>query len=122
TRIYGYHPGSRHSQMFSDAKFSQYTLQDFDEDEIERFIARWNKEVFPDSEQREFHEIRLRNAIDQSRALRELSTNPLLLTMIAVLNRNGRLPLSRIDLYERCAELLLEHWDLEKFPEMKERT
>src|SRR5205823_11032296 len=62
----------------------------------------------------------LREALADSPAIRELSANPLLLTMMAVLNRVQDLPRDRGRLYERCAELLLKNWDLEKFEERSE--
>ena len=121
TRIHGYHPGSQHPEQFRDAGFQQFTLQDFDDREIGRFIQQWHLEAFSDVTERGRYESRLRNAIDDSPAIRELAANPLLLTLMAILNRNQDLPRDRGKLYERCAELLLRNWDLEKFPELKEK-
>jgi hypothetical protein len=121
TRIHGYHPGSIHPQQFRDAHFEQFTLQDFEPEEVDRFIAIWHKEAFQQSSDRAKYESRLRKALADSPAISELSANPLLLTMMAVLNRVQDLPRDRGKLYERCAELLLKNWDLEKFEELKER-
>ena len=55
------------------------------------------------------------------RRFASLPRNPLLLTMMAILSRNQDLPRDRNKLYEKCAELLLKNWDLEKFPELKEK-
>src|SRR5579864_2512478 len=121
TRIHGYHPGSTHPEQFRDAKFQQFTLQDFTPDEVDHFIAIWHKEAFRQLFDRARYESRLRKALADSPAIRELSANPLLLTMMAVLNRVQDLPRDRARLYERCAELLLKNWDLEKFEELKER-
>src|SRR5579864_901581 len=121
TRIHGYHPGSTHPEQFRDAKFQQFTLQDFTPDEVDLFIAIWHQEAFQQLSDRTKYESRLRKALEDSPAIRELSANPLLLTMMAVLNRVQDLPRDRGRLYERCAELLLKNWDLEKFEELKER-
>ena len=43
---------------------------------------------------------RLQRAIDSSKAIKELAGNPLLLTMMAILNRNQELPRDRPELYE----------------------
>lgn len=121
TRIHGYHPGSTHPEQFRDAQFQQFTLQDFEPVEVDHFIDIWHKEAFQQASERTKYESRLRKALADSPAIRELSTNPLLLTMMAVLNRVQDLPRDRGRLYERCAELLLKNWDLEKFEELKER-
>jgi len=121
TRIHGYHPGSTHPEQFRDAGFLQFTLQDFEDSEIDSFIRRWHLEAFADPAERAIYEHRLREAIAGSNAIRELAANPLLLTMMAILSRVQDLPRDRGKLYERCAELLLKNWDLEKFPELKDR-
>ena len=121
TRIYGYFPGSTHPDEFRDARFQQFTLQDFGDPEIDRFVTRWHQEAFPEATARALYESRLRNAIADSPAIHELAANPLLLTMMAVLSRTQDLPRDRGKLYEMCAELLLKNWDLDKFPELKGR-
>ena len=121
TRIHGYHPGSTHPEQFRDARFKQFTLQDFDDPEIDRFIGLWHQEAFRGPAERTRYKSRLQRALDDSPAIHELAANPLLLTMMAILSRNQDLPRDQGKLYERCAELLLKHWDLEKFPELKEK-
>lgn len=121
TRIHGYHPGSRHPELFRDAGFQQFTLQDFDSPEIRSFVQLWHKAAFDNVAERERYQERLQKSLDDSAAVRELAANPLLLTMMAILSRNQDLPRDRGKLYERCAELLLKNWDLEKFPELAER-
>src|SRR5262249_15712741 len=44
----------------------------------------------------------------------DLAGNPLLLTMMAVIYKDRDLPNERWRLYDRCAETLLEDWDLSK--------
>ena len=47
----------------------------------------------------------------RARKVLELTRNPLLLTAICLVFRHGRrLPDRRVDLYEECTLLLLEHW------------
>src|SRR5271157_1947670 len=59
----------------------------------------------------------------RSRAIAELAGNPLLLTMMAILNRNQELPRDRAELYQQAARVLLHQWDteraLESDPELK---
>ena len=119
TRIHGYSPGSTHPEQFRDAGFEQFTLQDFDPSEINRFIGLWHSEAFHNRAERSRYESRLQKALADSLAISELAANPLLLTMMAILSRNQDLPRDHGRLYERCAELLLKNWDLEKFPELQ---
>ena len=56
---------------------------------------------------------RLQQAIGESKAIRELAGNPLLLTMMAILNRNQELPRFRAKLYEEASKVLLHKWDFE---------
>jgi Domain of unknown function (DUF4062) len=50
--------------------------------------------------------------IVESPRLLDLAGNPLLLTMMAVIYKDRDLPNERWRLYQRCAETLLEDWDL----------
>jgi predicted NACHT family NTPase len=111
TRVMGYAVGSPNPDQFSAAGFRQFTLQDFDDPEIREFIRRWHATAISDSPQREKLTGRLTSAIAESRAIRELAGNPLLLTMMVLLNRRKHLPRERLNLYDSCAELLVEGWD-----------
>ena len=46
-----------------------------------------------------------------------LAGNPLLLTLMAIINRHQELPRNRVSLYEKSAEVLLQQWDTERFLE-----
>ncbi|MEA5486902.1 HEAT repeat domain-containing protein [Pseudanabaena sp. CCNP1317] len=49
-----------------------------------------------------------------SRSIKELAGNPLLLTMMAILNRNQELPRDRPELYNQASRVLLHQWDVER--------
>jgi formylglycine-generating enzyme required for sulfatase activity len=54
---------------------------------------------------------RLLEALEKRQTLRELTTTPLLLTMLALLDYNNtQLPDRRVDVYEELVKLLLERW------------
>ena len=53
-------------------------------------------------------------AIREVRSIRELAGNPLLLTMMAILNRHQDLPRDRAELYSECSKLLLQQWKVEE--------
>jgi hypothetical protein len=56
---------------------------------------------------------RLKDAIENSKAIGNLADNPLLLTMMAILNRRQELPRDRADLYDQASRVLLYHWDVD---------
>ena len=95
------------AQELSHAGFEHFMLQDLDKDQIENFIQRWHDLAFQNREDKSVKQKRLQKAITESKAIRELAGNPLLLTMMAVLNRTQELPRDRPKLYERASEVLL---------------
>jgi len=53
--------------------------------------------------------------LEAAPALRELAVNPLMLQIIALVNRDrGALPDRRVELYKECTDVLLERWDKAK--------
>jgi len=95
--------------------FEEATLAPFDEGRIDGFIGAWYTEVvrlglMPASEAGE-RSARLRDAVRRP-DLRPLAPNPLLLTMMALLQSSwGRLPEDRVQLYSEIVELLLARWE-----------
>jgi hypothetical protein len=109
SRGVGYQP-----QRLRDAEFRHFMLQDLDADQIDAFVDRWHEETFDDPAQGGPKRERLKKAIHNSRSIAMLAGNPLLLTMMAILNRNQELPRDRIDLYGQAARVLLHQWDTER--------
>lgn len=105
SRIIGY----RH-EIWRDAGFRHFMLQDLEDEQIEDFLTRWHREAYADRQDGDSKRDRLARAIADSHAIRELAGNPLLLTMMAILNRTQDLPRDRAELYEQCARLLLHQW------------
>jgi predicted NACHT family NTPase len=91
-------------------------LQDLDDDQIGAFLDRWHEVTFDQAQKTdaESKRERLDKAIKTSKSIRQLAGNPLLLTMMAVLNRHRELPRHRVTLYHQCSELLLHQWDTER--------
>ncbi|MGG6238875.1 NACHT domain-containing protein [Nodosilinea sp. AN01ver1] len=102
------------AQTLRDAGFQHYMLQDLTDAQIAEFIARWHDQTFPEGADKVRKRERLHKAIRESKAIRELAGNPLLLTMMAILNRNQELPRNRPKLYEKASEVLLHQWDVER--------
>jgi predicted NACHT family NTPase len=109
SRVIGYKP-----QRLRDAQFYHFMLQDLEADQIQEFITRWHDLTFTDQVDKQRKRERLQRAIDTSKAIRELAGNPLLLTMMAILNRNQELPRDRPELYNQASRVLLHQWDVER--------
>ncbi len=101
------------AQRLRDAGFRHFMLQDLTSEQIEDFIQRWHDQTFPEGEDKVRKRERLRKGISNSKAIQELAGNPLLLTMMAILNRSQELPRDRATLYEKASGLLLHQWDVE---------
>jgi predicted NACHT family NTPase len=109
SRVIGY---EKHRSIFKSAKFKQFMLQDLDPAQITAFVTQWYKLAFEDCPNEGIKKRdRLLASINNFSAFQELARNPLLLTMMAILNRNEELPRDRATLYERASEVLLQRWD-----------
>ncbi len=100
---------------------AECTLVDFDDAEIESFVDKWTSAVEKAAAgetriaaleaRREKDE--LLAAVRRNPGVRSLASNPLLLTILALMKRQGvSLPERRVHLYETYVETLLKHWNL----------
>ncbi len=95
------------------------TIVDFEDDDIEAFIGRWTAAIeraatgegvvareHAATEQRE-----LLAAVRHNQGVRKLAANPLLLTILALMKRQGvSLPERRVELYRNYINVLIKHW------------
>ena len=109
SRVVGYQ-----QQTLAAAGFHHFMLQDLESEQIAYFIHRWHELAYTDDAERVRKRDRLSKALERTSAIRELAGNPLLLTLMALLNRTQPLPDDRVDLYEQASRLLLQQWDVEK--------
>ncbi|MDU9047238.1 MAG: NACHT domain-containing protein [Candidatus Electrothrix sp. Rat3] len=120
SRVVGYK-----AQRLRGAGFQDFMLQDLDEEQIEQFLNLWHETTFTDTNEAERKRERLAKAIKDSRPIKLLAGNPLLLTLMAIINRHEELPRNRVELYEKAAKLLLQNWDtgrhLQNYPDLKAR-
>ncbi|WP_445304584.1 HEAT repeat domain-containing protein [Microcoleus sp. S13C4] len=56
----------------------------------------------------------MERALAYSSTIRDLAGNPLLLTIMAILNRGQELPRDRAELYNQASRVLLYQWDVER--------
>ena len=114
SRIAGY------SDAPLDETFTLTTVLPFNDDEIRTFAHRWYRayETRGEKNRAAAEETARRRAealveqIEDTPAVRRLAGNPLLLTILAVIHRQGtRLPAQRVELYRLCVEALAESWN-----------
>ncbi len=103
------------------AGFAECTLVDFDQPEIEQFVTQWTTAVEhaaqpdPDIATTEAarEKAELLKALTHNSGVRKLAANPLLLTILAMMKRQGiTLPDRRVQLYDQYVNTLLKHWNL----------
>ncbi|MEP7010680.1 MAG: SUMF1/EgtB/PvdO family nonheme iron enzyme [Acidobacteriota bacterium] len=97
------------------------TLVDFDDDEIEAFVTRWTAAVERaargEGDAATFDAERERTgllaAIRRDSGVGRLAANPLLLTILALMKRQGvELPERRAELYSTYVRVLIHQWNL----------
>ncbi|NJN03868.1 MAG: NACHT domain-containing protein [Leptolyngbyaceae cyanobacterium SL_1_1] len=108
SRIIGYNP-----DRLQHSSFRHFTIQSLDTTEIHEFIDRWYDLSMGSDPDKVRLKQRLKDAIANSQAIANLADNPLLLTMMAILNRRQELPRDRADLYDQASRVLLYHWDVD---------
>ncbi|MFL6258078.1 MAG: formylglycine-generating enzyme family protein, partial [Thermoanaerobaculia bacterium] len=116
SRVVGYREVRPAAEGLAEA-----TLVDFDDEEIEVFVEKWTAAIEKaaagetqaarEDASREREE--LLAAVKGNPGVRSLAANPLLLTILALMKRQGvTLPERRVELYQRYIETLIKHWNL----------
>jgi formylglycine-generating enzyme required for sulfatase activity/energy-coupling factor transporter ATP-binding protein EcfA2 len=105
-----------------------YTLDDFNRDDIERFVGQWTLafarsvqgDTEPARQAAERERTELLQAIFSRPSVERLASNPLLLTILAMIKYTGvTLPEQRVKLYELYLEALIESWNLARSLDQK---
>lgn len=95
---------------FNKASFNSYEINQFDDYQISEYIQKWYtiEEVNDQIRDKE-----VKGCLEQlTKVDDELKRNPLLLSLILILYRNElELPTSRLDIYEGCANTIIETRD-----------
>jgi len=103
------------------ADFEHFTIQPFEKKDIALFAKRWY-EAIADLSDKNLKEAEksaneLIEAISRNENIKRLATNPLLMTIIALIHYRGKkLPNRRVELYQVCVETMLESWILQRIP------
>lgn len=116
-RTYSYY----HDSKWQLTGWATHELALLDNEKIEYFVNAWHDEHIrieparkPDLERKR---VRLLASLqpDDRRRLYEIAPYPIILTMMAVVHTHyGDLPDTRAEVYERCVDLLLVRWELER--------
>jgi hypothetical protein len=102
--------------VFRGAGFRHFALQDLDDAQVERFVRGWYGLVFPARPEEAAPRVeRVLRACEQSRSIRLLAGNPMLLTIMAMIARQQELPRERARFYEHSAEILCHHWEMNRW-------
>lgn len=99
-------------QILRDAGFVHFGIQDLTDQQIETFVSGWFTLTFPQQLEHARQRIdRVLVSVKQSKPIRLLAGNPMLLTIMALLAREEELPRERAKFYEKAVEVLCHHWD-----------
>lgn len=109
SRIVGY----QESKLGGD--FRHFKLMPFGLDEIILFSKKWYeciaRHTSKDYDNAKEQANSLSSSISRSPSVIRLATNPLLMTIIAMIHYKGKkLPNKRVELYDVCTETFLEYW------------
>ena len=99
------------------------TLVDFDNDDILLFLEKWTQALEQAAKGASTatqlaaaeEKAELLFALERNPGVRQLAANPLLLTILALMKRQGvLLPERRVQLYDQYVQTLLRHWNLSR--------
>ena len=127
SRIVGYEAGTFN-------RYAHYTLRDLEDEQIQQFLTNWcpaveryqtmaSQGMQPLTAQQEAQakkagdeqRARLLEALENYPGIKRLAVNPLMLTILALIQRSGiSLPHRRIELYQVITRTLLDNWNKEK--------
>ncbi|MBX7267611.1 HEAT repeat domain-containing protein [Micromonospora sp. Llam7] len=100
---------------FANAGFDHFTLEDLDDERIERFLGNWYRYVMPTpSAEADRQRRQILDVVRSSRAMHEIAGNPLLLMLMAIVGRDRPLPRNRRRLYAHVTDVLISEWDVTK--------
>ena len=109
--------------------FVEFHVRPLDNDHVKRFIICWFKAAYgklkgpgPEADENAAADSGdllaiLEKSEYQIGRMRELATNPLLLTILCIVfQKDKKLPTGRAELYAHCIRVLLDHWRRDLYP------
>lgn len=92
------------------AIYDTYLIDSFGSSEVEEYVHKWfnSQDDFNEQQAEEL----AASFIDQSVAVQDLRSNPLMLALMCIIFRGDKyIPRNRPDIYDKCATLLFDKWD-----------
>ena len=112
SRVVGFEPGPWRRRGFAVFKILKYSAR-----QLKAFAEKWAR-VLSQTQGKPYEEVleNLATAIFSNPRVRALASNPLILTILVMLNeaRGGTLPRRRVDLYEKVVDVFLDTWESNK--------
>ncbi len=109
------------------ARFLEFHVRPLDDDQMTRFIGDWYRcayrQLYPNKpnlpvEKAESLVSVLGEKAHQTRQMRVLSSNPLMLTILCIVfHEDKKLPHERAELYQQCIRVLMDSWRRERLVE-----
>jgi energy-coupling factor transporter ATP-binding protein EcfA2 len=92
--------------------FTHHKILPFSDEDIKLFVEKWYRAREQDLVIRSERTKHLINTVMNEPRIKSLATNPLMLTIIALVHRiEAELPHERVKLYDKCVTTLVETWD-----------
>jgi len=98
------------AREYTFEQFTEVEIADFDDEQIADFSSKWFRSKNDPIKAERFLE-----RLKEDEPIRELATNPLLLTLLClVFEDSGSFPSNRAELYENGVDVLLKKWDVKR--------
>jgi predicted NACHT family NTPase len=98
------------AKEYTFEKFTEVEIADFDDKQIADFSGKWFR-----SKNDPIKAERFLQRLMEDAPIRELATNPLLLTLLClVFEDSGSFPTNRAELYQTGVDVLLKKWDVKR--------
>lgn len=97
------------AKEFTLEKFTEVEVADFDDEQIQTFVAKWFVAKDSDLDKSFLQQLK------ENKPIQELASNPLLLTLLCLeFEDAGDFPNDRAELYKRATNTLLRKWDAKR--------
>jgi predicted NACHT family NTPase len=94
------------AKEYTFEQFTEVEVADFDDQQIQQFVTNWFQGQNPKKA------LQLIEKLEKNQRIKELATNPLLLTLLCLLfGESTDFPANRSELYEQGLDVLLRKWD-----------
>jgi HEAT repeat protein len=105
-------PWGYHRAYFRTENFPHFELLPFDQQQIKQFVENWYRSRHDNAQDAQLMIDNLQESLVASDRVQQLVTNPLLLTIVALIHRyQDELPKRRYQLYDKAVNTLLKSWD-----------